>query len=113
MKSFNRPPSSKFSTGPFLKPPQTKRQIGTIYEDEASRFLSARGLKLVARNVNFRVGEIDLVFVQNQTLVFVEVRYRSRERSRESALESLDLGGAAEEVVHPKNVRLRLLLCQR
>lgn len=34
----------------------------------------------VARNVRFRLGELDLVMRDQSTIVFVEVRYRSRSR---------------------------------
>lgn len=44
-----------------------------------SRLLDA-GLRLVARNFRCRVGEIDLVMLDGDCLVFVEVRYRRRNR---------------------------------
>ena len=45
-------------------------------ETAACAFLQARGLHLVARNLNFRVGEIDLLMRVGDTLAFVEVRLR-------------------------------------
>lgn len=50
---------------------------GAQAEDQALRFLQRQGLKLVARNVRARGGELDLVLTQQQTLVIVEVRARA------------------------------------
>ena len=44
------------------------------------RHLVAKGLTLVARNWRGRTGEIDLVFDDDDTLVFVEVKARSSAR---------------------------------
>ena len=43
----------------------------------AARFLVERGYRIVARNVRFRTGEIDLVADEGGCLVFVEVKTRS------------------------------------
>ncbi|NIB40086.1 YraN family protein [Pseudomaricurvus alkylphenolicus] len=50
---------------------------GQEKERTAEQFLLARGLKLQQRNFRSKVGEIDLIMMDNDTLVFVEVRYRS------------------------------------
>jgi len=42
----------------------------------AESFLSTRGLRLLQRNFSCRLGEIDLVMEDRDTLVFVEVKYR-------------------------------------
>lgn len=49
---------------------------GAHWEDLALAHLSDAGLALVARNFHSRFGEIDLVMCEDNTLVFVEVRYR-------------------------------------
>lgn len=61
------------------------QQAGTAAEDQALRWLQARGLQLVQRNYRVargpraRAGEIDLIMRDaDGTLVFVEVRQRSR-----------------------------------
>lgn len=46
-------------------------------EDAAARFLKRQGLKIVERNFNTTLGEIDIVAVDGDVLVFVEVRSRS------------------------------------
>ncbi len=57
-----------------------KRTIGFQYEKRAEAFLIETGLRLLARNLHFRGGEIDLVFEEfgplGVTLVLVEVRMR-------------------------------------
>jgi putative endonuclease len=53
-----------------------RRGVGRAGEDAAARFLSARGFQVVARNVRFRAGEIDLVCREGLTWVFVEVKGR-------------------------------------
>lgn len=46
-------------------------------EKIAERYLCQRGLKLLARNYSSGRGEIDLIFRQDQWMVFVEVKTRS------------------------------------
>ena len=53
------------------------RQQGEGWERKAERMLRKRGLKPVQRNYHGRVGEIDLIMLDGESLVFVEVRYRS------------------------------------
>jgi len=58
----------------------TTTAVGRDKERLAERFLIARGLRLIARNHRCRVGELDLVMRDGDTLVFVEVRYRRSTR---------------------------------
>lgn len=57
-------------------------------ESRAEKFLRQQGLQSVTRNYRTRLGEIDLIMRDKQTLVFVEVRYRKSNRWG-SALESI------------------------
>jgi putative endonuclease len=71
---------------------RTDRQLaGTAAEQAACEHLSAAGCQLLARNVGFRVGELDLVMREGQTVVFVEVRMR-RDNRFGGALASVDAG---------------------
>ncbi len=56
------------------------RALGARGEDLAHRFLQAQGMQVVARNWRPRsaAGEIDLVAWDGRTLVFIEVKTRSR-----------------------------------
>jgi putative endonuclease len=77
---------------------RTTRQVdGCEAEEHAARFLSGRGLTILARNFRIRLGEIDLVARDGDTLVFVEVR-----RRRSSA----PYGGAAGSVDTRKQRRM-------
>ena len=53
-----------------------RRSVGKRGEDAAARFLTKRGWVIVERNVRSRLGEIDLVARDRETLVFVEVKCR-------------------------------------
>ncbi len=54
------------------------QRIGGAAEQQAAAFLQSRGLALVARNVLYRCGELDLVMQDQEIIVFVEVRLRSK-----------------------------------
>ena len=62
---------------------------GRSAEALALRHLSQHGLRLLARNWSCRSGELDLVMLDGDTVVFVEVRYR-RHAAWGGALESVD-----------------------
>jgi putative endonuclease len=63
------------------------RRAGDAAEDLACRYLARRGLRIEARNVRYRGGELDIVARDGATWVFVEVRSRSR---RGDAAASID-----------------------
>lgn len=62
---------------------------GEHWENVAAEHIRSAGLRLSERNYNCRMGEIDLIAEDGDTLVFIEVRYR-RNRGFGSALESVD-----------------------
>jgi putative endonuclease len=72
------------------------RLTGKKAEDVACSFLQRNGLTLLERNYHCRYGEIDLIMLDSNTLVFVEVRYRS----------STKFGSAAESVDSNKQRKL-------
>ena len=51
-------------------------EIGKLGEQLAAKYLRAKGYKLYAKNWKCRVGEIDLISIDNDKLVFVEVKTR-------------------------------------
>jgi putative endonuclease len=53
-----------------------RHALGRSAEDAAARFLERGGLRIVARNVRFAYGEIDLVCRDREVWVFVEVKCR-------------------------------------
>ena len=65
------------------------RATGNRAEDLAARYLRKHKLKLVERNYLCKVGELDLIMLDGEYLVFVEVRHR-RDHHFGGALESVD-----------------------
>ncbi len=55
-----------------------RRLSGDEAENLALKELKRAGLKAVTRNFHCRHGEIDLIMLDGNCLVFVEVRYRGR-----------------------------------
>lgn len=77
---------------------QAVSAAGVLAEEQAARFLAARGLKILARNYRCRGGEIDLVCRDGNILVFVEVRLRTNR----------SFGGAAASITAAKQRRITL-----
>lgn len=71
------------------RPKASSRNIGKAIENKAARWLVKQGLKLVEKNYHCRSGEIDLIMQDADSIIFVEVRFRSRE-SFGDGLESVD-----------------------
>jgi putative endonuclease len=69
-----------------LRKPWWRRWFGTRSERAAARFLRGLGWHVVRRNYTCLHGEIDLVAVEERTVVFVEVRStRDVDESRPAA----------------------------
>ncbi len=73
-----------------------RRDLGRLKEDEAVAFLERLGYKILDRNFTSRFGEIDIVALDNDTVVFIEVRSRSY----------VDFGFAQETVDRKKIERI-------
>ena len=84
-----------------------RQRIGQAAELAAVAHLRSQGVQILLRNWRFRLGELDIVGRDGDTLVIVEVRMRSSNR----------FGGAAASVDARKQNKLRraaaLLLQQR
>lgn len=72
--------------------------LGLAGEHLAERELERRGMRVVARNVRTRIGEIDLVCRDGQGYAFIEVKTR-RAGSFVAALEAVDRRKAARLAV--------------
>ena len=70
---------------------------GEDAEAACSHYLKSRGLKLVNRNFSCRFGEIDIIMLDNNILVFVEVRFRKNN----------NFGGGLESITTEKQRKLR------
>jgi putative endonuclease len=53
-----------------------RKRLGDRGESAAAEHLEASGLRIVARNWRSRIGELDLVALDGDTVVFVEVKLR-------------------------------------
>lgn len=55
---------------------KSKTSKGKLGEELAAKFLIKNGYKIIERNFHSRVGEIDIIAKDSDTLVFVEVKTR-------------------------------------
>ncbi len=76
---------------------ERNQRLGEAGERIASRYLEQHGYEMVDKNVRRREGEIDLVALDGETLVFVEVKLRT----------SRKMGAAVQAVSPAKAARLR------
>ena len=75
-----------------------KREIGDNYETVAYEYLTRRGVVIKKQNYRNRFGEIDLIGMDGDTLVFFEVKYRKSK-----------ISGYAEEAV---DYRKQHMICR-
>jgi putative endonuclease len=76
--------------------------FGQDSEMQAEQFLTAKGYRILDRNVRTPLGELDLVAEDQGVVVFVEVKGRATEA----------FGGALLAVNHRKRVKLTKLAAQ-
>ena len=67
---------------------KTTKEIGGKAERFAQQYIRKQGLKVLATNVGYPFGEIDLIAEDGNELVFIEVRFRSG-RSHGTAVETV------------------------
>jgi putative endonuclease len=77
---------------------RNSRDRGQDAEQACCQYLQQQGLKLLERNYHGRRGELDLIMLDNNTVVFVEVRYRKNNA----------FGGALESITASKQQKLRI-----
>ncbi len=77
----------------------TRRAVGRRGEEAAAAYLEKSGLVVLEKNYRCRLGEVDIIAQDGQTLVFVEVRSRS----------GAGFGTAQESVRAGKQHKLRQL----
>lgn len=78
-----------------MKPSLLHRQLlGKLGEDTAASYLTRQGYRIIQKNFKARYGEIDIICVKDDTLVFVEVKTRIGEEF-----------GKPEEAVTPRKLR--------
>lgn len=55
----------------------SRSQIGIQGEETTSQFLIKQGFTIIERNFRIRGGEIDIIAIKKELLIFVEVKSRS------------------------------------
>ncbi len=73
----------------MIKKIWSANSTGKVAEDVAATYLLEQNLNIIARNFHCRFGEIDLIAIDKNILVFIEVRYRKNEQYL-TALETID-----------------------
>jgi len=73
-----------------------RMQRGAAAEELAAQYLQVRGLKIIARNLRCKAGELDLVCLDGEALAIVEVRQRG----------SAEFGGALASVTWTKQRKI-------
>jgi len=73
-----------------------KKSLGRRGEDAATRFLKRLGYRILARGLDSRLGELDIIAVDNRTIAFVEVKTRT----------STDAGHPADAIDATKQRRM-------
>lgn len=75
-----------------------KGEQGRLAEQIARDLLQSHNLRFICKNYHCRYGEVDLIMQDDNTLVFIEVRYRK----------SQQFGGAIESIDSKKQNKLRI-----
>lgn len=76
-----------------------RQQLGQAGEEAAAAFLTANGLQILCRNYRCAKGEIDIIAMDGEELVFAEVRTRS----------SSSKGWAEESITQGKRSRIQIV----
>ncbi|MFT6928444.1 MAG: putative endonuclease [Psychromonas sp.] len=75
---------------------QASNSKGVLAEKQALCYLQKQGLTLICQNYYCRFGEIDLIMADQDTVVFIEVRYRKNS----------DFGGAFASINNAKQRKI-------
>jgi putative endonuclease len=73
-----------------------RKSLGQRGEEAAARYLQRKGFHILARHFESPLGELDIIAVDNRTVVFVEVKTRR----------TTDRGHPAEAIDHQKQHRM-------
>jgi putative endonuclease len=73
----------------WLFGPIGKKSLGQRGEDAAARYLRRHGYRILAQGHDSRLGELDIIAVEDRTVVFIEVKTRSSDEAGQPA-EAID-----------------------
>ena len=74
----------------------TSQTLGLLGEELANHYLAGRGYKILLKNYESPLGEIDLIAKEKGALVFIEVKTRS----------SLSMGSPLESITFHKRAQI-------
>lgn len=57
-----------------------KRALGSEGEEKAVRYLIKQGCSIIMTNYTCKIGEIDIIAKQDDTVVFIEVKWRKNDK---------------------------------
>ncbi|MCP3687638.1 MAG: YraN family protein [Gammaproteobacteria bacterium] len=72
------------------------KSTGLHYETQAKAYLQAQGLSCIGQNYHSRFGEIDLIMREQETICFIEVKFRRNQQ----------FGGAAHAIPYHKQQKI-------
>lgn len=75
---------------------KSRLELGLLGEELASQYIRQRGYRILERNCRSRMGEIDIIARDGETVVFVEVKTRSSD----------EYGSPADSITKAKQSRL-------
>lgn len=73
-----------------------KRTVGTEGEERAVSYLVKEGCTILMTNYTCRIGEIDIIAKEKDTVLFIEVKFRKNDR----------MGRPYEAVNYPKQMKI-------
>ncbi|MGB7604484.1 MAG: YraN family protein [Lutisporaceae bacterium] len=75
---------------------RNNKLLGAFGEDMACSYLESNGYRIIERNFSCRVGEVDIIAMEGDTLAFIEVKCRT----------SINFGNPSEAVSYYKQSRI-------
>ncbi|TBR44806.1 YraN family protein [Marinomonas agarivorans] len=76
--------------------PQQSKDIGSYAEEIATRYLKQQNIRVITKNFLCKLGEIDIIGTDNNTIIFFEVRYRKNHKH----------GSAAQSITYTKQKKV-------
>ena len=78
---------------------KARKELGKWGEEQAKQYLLRLGFKLLNQNWKNRTGELDLIMLDQEILVFIEVRTKSSTR----------FGSSIESITPQKKKKLKIM----
>lgn len=98
------------------------RKTGDKGEDIAAAYLESKGYRLLDRNFSSKLGEIDIICLKDESIIFVEVKidnpdFPALERVNRNKLEKIKKSGLLYLKIHSQydklNIRFDLIIVDK